>query len=171
MSVLADRDIRAALQEGRIRVDPFDAACLQPSSVDLHLDREFRVFHNHRYPFIDPREEHVLKLIERVEKPRFLILNKIDLVKPKAEETGVAQKLLANSADLDALAAGKRDIAAMQGWRKEVFGDASRVELGNHHVPGAVRLPMTDLHRVSRPAEPAGPKPGSAPDRRSCRCR
>ncbi len=57
MSVLADRDIRAALQERRIRVDPFDEACLQPSSVDLHLDREFRVFHNHRYPYIDPREE------------------------------------------------------------------------------------------------------------------
>jgi dCTP deaminase len=57
VSVLADRDIRAALQEGRIRVDPFDTACLQPSSVDLHLDREFRVFHNHRYPYIDPRQE------------------------------------------------------------------------------------------------------------------
>ena len=57
MSVLADRDIRAALQEGRIRVDPYDPACLQPSSVDLHLDREFRVFHNHRYPHIDPRME------------------------------------------------------------------------------------------------------------------
>jgi deoxycytidine triphosphate deaminase len=57
VSVLADRDIRAALQEGRIRVDPFDPACLQPSSVDLHLDREFRVFHNNRYPYIDPRVE------------------------------------------------------------------------------------------------------------------
>ncbi|HSM33302.1 MAG TPA: dCTP deaminase, partial [Anaerolineae bacterium] len=57
MTVLADRDIRAALEERRIRVDPFDEACLQPSSVDLHLDREFRVFHNHRYAHIDPREE------------------------------------------------------------------------------------------------------------------
>jgi dCTP deaminase len=57
VSVLADRDIRAALQEGRIRVDPFDPDCLQPSSVDLHLDRDFRVFHNHRYPHIDPRVE------------------------------------------------------------------------------------------------------------------
>ncbi len=57
MSVLADRDIRAAIEAGRIRVDPFDPDCLQPSSVDLHLDREFRVFHNHRYPHIDPRIE------------------------------------------------------------------------------------------------------------------
>ncbi len=55
MSVLADRDIRAALQSGRIRIDPYDPGCLQPSSVDLHLDREFRVFRNNRYPYIDPR--------------------------------------------------------------------------------------------------------------------
>jgi dCTP deaminase len=57
VAVLSDRDIRASLQEGRIRIDPYDPDCLQPSSVDLHLDREFRVFHNHRYPIIDPRQE------------------------------------------------------------------------------------------------------------------
>jgi len=55
MSVLADRDIRAAMQAGRIRIDPFDPGCLQPSSVDLHLDGDFRVFRNNRYPFIDVR--------------------------------------------------------------------------------------------------------------------
>lgn len=56
MSVLSDRDIRAAVQAGRIRIDPWDAACLQPSSVDLHLDRDFRVFRNNRYPYIDVRQ-------------------------------------------------------------------------------------------------------------------
>src|ERR687892_446237 len=55
MSVLSDRDIRAALQAGRVRIDPYDASCLQPSSVDLHLDSDFRVFRNNRYPFIDVR--------------------------------------------------------------------------------------------------------------------
>jgi dCTP deaminase len=56
MSVLSDRDIRAALQSGRVRIDPYDPSCLQPSSVDLHLDRDFRVFRNSRYPFIDVRQ-------------------------------------------------------------------------------------------------------------------
>ncbi len=56
MSVLADRDIRAELEAGRIRIEPYDPADLQPSSVDLHLDRSFRVFRNNRYAFIDPRE-------------------------------------------------------------------------------------------------------------------
>jgi dCTP deaminase len=55
VTVLSDRDIRAALEAGRVRIDPYDPSCLQPSSVDLHLDREFRVFRNNRYPFIDPR--------------------------------------------------------------------------------------------------------------------
>jgi dCTP deaminase len=55
VSVLSDRDIAAALAAGRVRVDPYSAADLQPSSVDLHLDRSFRVFRNNRYPFIDVR--------------------------------------------------------------------------------------------------------------------
>ncbi|MCU0483173.1 MAG: dCTP deaminase [Chloroflexi bacterium] len=56
MSVLADRDIRAELEAGRVRIDPYDPADLQPSSVDLHLDRSFRVFRNNRYAFIDVRQ-------------------------------------------------------------------------------------------------------------------
>ncbi len=56
MAVLSDRDIRTALETGRIRIDPYDPACLQPSSVDLHLDRHFRVFRNNRYAFIDVRQ-------------------------------------------------------------------------------------------------------------------
>ena len=55
MSVLSDRDIRAALEAGSVRIEPYDAEDLQPSSVDLHLDRSFRVFRNNRYPFIDVR--------------------------------------------------------------------------------------------------------------------
>jgi dCTP deaminase len=55
MSVLSDRDIRASIEAGRIVVNPYDPKDLQPSSVDLHLDRRFRVFRNNRYPFIDVR--------------------------------------------------------------------------------------------------------------------
>ena len=55
MSVLSDRDIRAALEAGTVRITPYDPDDLQPSSVDLHLDRSFRVFRNNRYAFIDVR--------------------------------------------------------------------------------------------------------------------
>jgi dCTP deaminase len=55
MSVLSDRDIRAALEAGEIAIRPYDAADLQPSSGDRPLDRSFRVFRNNRYPYIDVR--------------------------------------------------------------------------------------------------------------------
>jgi dCTP deaminase len=64
--ILSDRDIRAALNAGRIGIDPFDDADIQPSSVDLHVDRLFRTFHNHRHAFIDVRTamEDLTELVE-----------------------------------------------------------------------------------------------------------
>jgi len=55
--ILSDRTIREQIEAGRIEIDPYDPACLQPSSVDLHVDRTFRVFHNQRHPFIDVKKE------------------------------------------------------------------------------------------------------------------
>src|SRR5919106_1224495 len=55
--ILSDRTIRAEIDAGRIVIDPFDPDCVQPSSVDLHVDAEFRVFANNRYPYIDVKEE------------------------------------------------------------------------------------------------------------------
>src|SRR5438874_10885862 len=64
--VLSDRTIARYLEEGRIQIDPYDESLLQPSSVDVRVDRFFRVFHNSRYPYIDVREEQE-DLTERVE--------------------------------------------------------------------------------------------------------
>jgi len=47
----------AAIESGRVRVEPFDPSMVQPSSVDVRIDRYFRVFENHRYPHIDPAVE------------------------------------------------------------------------------------------------------------------
>lgn len=52
--LLSDRDIRAALDQGRIRLEPLDRALVQPASIDVRLDRVFRLFDNHKYPVIDP---------------------------------------------------------------------------------------------------------------------
>ena len=51
--VLSDRTIRRLLDEGRIEIEPYDGSLLQPSSVDVRVDRYFRVFHNARYPYIE----------------------------------------------------------------------------------------------------------------------
>ncbi len=55
--LLSDKDIRAEIDSGRVRIDPFDESMVQPSSIDVRLDRYFRVFENHRYPHIDPSVE------------------------------------------------------------------------------------------------------------------
>jgi dCTP deaminase len=55
--LLSDRDIRAQIDSGRVRLDPWEPAMVQPSSVDVRLDRYFRLFDNHKYPVIDPAQE------------------------------------------------------------------------------------------------------------------
>ena len=55
--LLSDRDIRAELSSGRVRLEPLDEAMVQPSSVDVRLDRFFRLFDNHKYPVIDPAQD------------------------------------------------------------------------------------------------------------------
>jgi dCTP deaminase len=55
--LLSDRDIRSEIDSGRVRIDPFEASMVQPSSIDVRIDRFFRLFDNHKYPVIDPSEE------------------------------------------------------------------------------------------------------------------
>jgi dCTP deaminase len=64
--LLSDRDIIAAVESGRLVVDPWDAELLQPSSVDVRLDRYFRVFNNTQYTHIDPglQQDELTTLIE-----------------------------------------------------------------------------------------------------------
>jgi dCTP deaminase len=55
--LLSDRDIKAQLDSGRVGLDPYDPGMVQPSSIDVRLDKYFRLFDNHKYPFIDPAED------------------------------------------------------------------------------------------------------------------
>lgn len=57
MSLLSDRDIAARIASGSVRLEPHDPALIQPSSVDVTLDRFFRLFDNHKYSVIDPAQE------------------------------------------------------------------------------------------------------------------
>jgi dCTP deaminase len=64
--ILSDRTIREELAAGRIIIHPLDPADIQPSSVDLRLDKYFRVFRNHTMRVIDVRQ-HQEELTESVE--------------------------------------------------------------------------------------------------------
>jgi dCTP deaminase len=73
--VLSDRTIRAEVESGRIVFDPFDPALVQPSSVDMRVDRKFRVFHNARYPYIDVRRpmDELTEMIEVEDDAPFIL--------------------------------------------------------------------------------------------------
>ena len=74
--LLSDRDIRVQIETGRVRMEPFDTGMIQPSSVDVRLDRFFRVFENHKYSVIDPSvEQGELTRAVEVEPNEFFILH------------------------------------------------------------------------------------------------
>jgi dCTP deaminase len=54
--LLSDRDLVAELKSGQLRLEPFEPALIQPSSIDVRLDRWFRIFNNHLYTHIDPSQ-------------------------------------------------------------------------------------------------------------------
>jgi dCTP deaminase len=64
--VLSDHTIRSEIEGGRIVIDPYDEGLVQPSSIDVRVDRKFRVFHNSRHPYIDVRKpmEDLTELVE-----------------------------------------------------------------------------------------------------------
>jgi dCTP deaminase len=73
--ILSDRTIREELDAGRIIIDPLGEGCIQPSSVDLHVDRLFRVFRNHTMGHIDVKEdlEELTELVEIGEDDAFML--------------------------------------------------------------------------------------------------
>ena len=73
--LLSDRDILQGVDDGTIGLDPWDPAMVQPASVDVRLDKFFRVFENHRYPNIDPAEEQseLTRLIEVASDEPFIL--------------------------------------------------------------------------------------------------
>jgi dCTP deaminase len=73
--VLSDRTIRRLVDEGKIGVEPFDPGLMQPSSLDVRVDRLFRVFRNSRYPYIDVKteQEELTELVEVPQEEAFIL--------------------------------------------------------------------------------------------------
>src|SRR5207253_5563086 len=73
--ILSDRSIREEMSAGRIVIEPLDESCIQPSSVDLHIDRFFRVFRNHTMGYIDVKQdmEELTELVEIKEDDVFIL--------------------------------------------------------------------------------------------------
>jgi len=73
--LLSDRDIKTEVESGRVKLDPYTPELIQPASIDVRMDRYFRVFENHRYPHIDPAEEQpeLTRLVEPTGSEPFVL--------------------------------------------------------------------------------------------------
>ena len=73
--LLSDRDLREEVESGRLVLDPFDDVMVQPSSIDVRLDRFFRVFNNTRYTHIDPavQQDDLTSLVEPADGEPFVL--------------------------------------------------------------------------------------------------
>lgn len=95
--ILSDVTIREQIAEGRIVIDPFDEACVQPSSVDLHVDSQFRVFANSRYPYIDVRQPmpDLTELVEVADGEPFILHPGEFVLGSTLERVGIPDDLVA----------------------------------------------------------------------------
>jgi dCTP deaminase len=95
--ILSDRDIRDAIESGRVVIDPYDPRCIQPSSVDLHVDSQFRVFANSRYPYIDVRKDmpDLTELVEVKDDEPFILHPGEFVLGSTLERVGIPDDLVA----------------------------------------------------------------------------
>ena len=79
--MLSDKDIKISLENSEIEISPLDEAYIQPSSVDLRVGNEFRVFENHKYSHIDPKadQEDLTTLVTATSDEPFVLLSLIHI--------------------------------------------------------------------------------------------
>jgi dCTP deaminase len=141
--VLSDRTIRAEIDAGRIEIDPFDPELIQPSSVDVRVDKSFRVFHNNRYPFIDVRQpmEDLTELVV-VENGRPFILHPGEFVLGQTlERVTLPDDLVARLEGKSSLGRLGLLIHSTAGFVDSGFSGNLTLELSN-----VANLPITIYH-------------------------
>lgn len=158
--LLSDRDIRAEVEAGRVDIDPYDSGMVQPASVDVRLDRYFRVFENHRYPHIDPSQEQpeLTRLIETAGDEAF-VLHPGEFVLASTHECFTLPDDVAGRLE------GKSSLGRLgllthstAGWVDPGFSGHVTLELSNTATlpiklwPG-MRIGQLCLFRLSSPAE------------------
>jgi dCTP deaminase len=136
-SVLSDGTIKRLVDEGRIRIEPWEPSLVQPASVDLRLGASFRVFHNHRIAAIDLRDPPT-NLTERVavEPGSSFVIHPGEFV------LGVTEEFVAIPDDVVARIEGKSSLGRLG---LIVHATAGFVDPG---FEGTLTLEITNLTRV-----------------------
>ena len=158
--LLSDRDLRAELDAGRLGIDPFDPRLIQPSSIDVRLDRLFRVFNNSRYTHIDPaqQQDELTELVEVADGDPFVL-------HPGEFVLGATLERLALPGDLAGRLEGKSSLGRLgllthstAGFIDPGFDGHITLELSNvANLPitlwPGMKIGQLCLFRLSSPAE------------------
>jgi dCTP deaminase len=137
---LSDRTIREELKAGRIVIDPLDESCVQPSSVDLRLDRLFRVFLNHTMPVIDVKKdlEDLTRLVEIQPDDAFILHPGEFVLGSTFEKLGIPDDLVARIEGKSSLGRLGLLIHSTAGFVDAGFAGHITLELSN-----VANLPIT----------------------------
>jgi len=143
--VLSDRTIARLIGEGRIGIDPYDDSLLQPSSVDVRVDRYFRVFHNARYPYIDVKQpqESLTELVEVNDDEPFILHPGEFVLGSTLEVVSLPDDLVARLDGKSSLGRLGLLIHSTAGFIDPGFEGNVTLELSN-----VATLPITIYHRM-----------------------
>jgi dCTP deaminase len=138
--VLSDRTIREYLAAGRLVLDPYDPALVQPSSVDVRVSSEFRVFHNNRQPFIDVRRpaEDLTDVVHMVDDEPFILHPGEFVLGSTLERVGIPDDLVARLEGKSSLGRLGLLIHSTAGYIDPGWDGQITLELSN-----VARLPIT----------------------------
>ena len=132
--LISDRDIRQEIADGRIVLEPYDESMIQPASVDVRIDRFFRLFDNHKYPHIDPaqQQEDLTRLVEVAPNEPFILHPGEFVLGSTYEKVTLPDDVAAR---LEVLAGPSGSVDPLDGrfYRSRFFGprDAGAVEYGD----------------------------------------
>src|SRR6187402_3373411 len=158
--LLSDRDILAEIASGRVVLDPYDEVMIQPSSIDVRLDKFFRVFDNHKYAAIDPAIEQpdLTRLVEVGANEPFVL-------HPGEFVLGATYESVALPDDIAARLEGKSSLGRLgllthstAGFIDPAFEGTVTLELSNTATlpinlwPG-IKIGQLCFFRLSSPAE------------------
>jgi dCTP deaminase len=158
--LLSDRDLKAEIDKGRVNLEPYDPKMVQPSSIDVRLDKFFRTFENHKYAYIDPAEDQP-DLTRLVETP----VNEPFILHPGEFVLGSTYEVVSLPDDLAGRLEGKSSLGRLgllthstAGFIDPGFSGHITLELSNvANLPiklwPGMKIGQLCLFRLSSPAE------------------
>ncbi|OGB74422.1 dCTP deaminase [candidate division Kazan bacterium RBG_13_50_9] len=159
MAVLSDRSIKQAIESGRVKIEPYDPALVQPASLDVRLGNEFKAFRNHAQTCIDPTQPNQLTESITVKEGQFFIIHPGEFI------LGTTLEVMTLSDDIVVRLEGKSSMGRMgllihatAGFVDPGFSGQLTLEISNISnlpiklYPG-MRIGQVSFHPLDQPAE------------------